>query len=703
MPSGDCNSCPTNVCIADSSNSSNRKNRAAVGEIAGPVVVTLGIFIIAAVFVYYWWHKRKLKAIASAQARAEAKFRDAKTKTFKLRDKGSAGEAGRLAEVDAETEWTEMRADGLQTFPPQSSSPGGRTHTDDQHHSVLRYSSGAATHLSRITEGAEDAEDTDHEFILIHDDGDPRCQTHRPSSTVSGISGATSSGFLSSRALSRRLCGMQNPFEPENDHFRTDPLDSPLPTTSEVSCQSSAQARLPDQPSPAHRPKGAPVLALDVQGLQPYPGRPIRDESLNLRLHDISAYDRNQERRHSPPYTNSKTSQRRQSDQKPSALDPFLSAASPTAESLRFPKPFSYQQGDGATLSPRYLEAPEAVDLEDARSNRSISSSVHTSHSGISDLSYVYSSPQIVTVTASTGAIASAEGIPPAVHKAQLVRNLSEIRRSASQKRQRECSTQAVASPQDPFGDENVPCEHSAATPDAQGPIASASDAEKVSAGSPTSRDESTTGLRHLSLARETTGRDISVASTLPLPPTAARSSTASSEDGLSCRIPIFDLTQQGVSGQPLPEGVSGHVYSQLPSGASGERARTCAGTLSGGDDSAPNRLKRRQLSPRDVRQDDGEDGCPELDEEEHPDRPPSNWLGSPRATQNLTCIGPLPISGTGTTACQGQPNRFTASSLGGLSVLDGFDWSMPTDNKPDAGETAVPPLPPWIQKRRDS
>ncbi|KAK0552467.1 hypothetical protein OC846_002871 [Tilletia horrida] len=75
---------------------------------------------------------------------------------------------------DEDTEWTELRPDGLTTFkksnPTSPTSPSGGAHGDDAEEEEMldglgalvgarRHSTGAATHLSRITEGAEEDED----------------------------------------------------------------------------------------------------------------------------------------------------------------------------------------------------------------------------------------------------------------------------------------------------------------------------------------------------------------------------------------------------------------------------------------------------------------------------------------------------------------------------------------------------------------
>lgn len=619
MPSGDCNTCPTNICVSDGENGNSSGPSA--GAIAGPVAATLGTIIIAATLVYIWWRRRRSKTIARAQARAEAKARDAKTKAFTL-GANAARPSPQTAqsEIDNDTEWTQMDTGGLHSF--------GRT--DPR---MYRESVGAATHLSRITEGAELDDEGEDDLVVIP--GPDRAQT----AYASAATAAPRSAGRDSSILLRRSRSSHDPF--------SDPLGT------------ERLGRFPIQPAQAHRPLGAPLIAVETNTLKRTPSRPERHSELNLRLPDV---DR----------TQSSGKEQWQSARtillaKPEAQKGVSPAAPSTAESQQFPKS-------------ALLQAPGHDPSSDASSRRSFSS-ITTTNSGLSDLSYIFSSPQIMTVNPpSGGPRPSLDRTSPTPHKAQLVRNLSDLRRRPSQKTQR---VHTRGDSGDPFGDHNAPRPDSApnsklspgvvVSPDSQEVIAFASDAGKSSGKLDSSRS----------------GPSSLLPSVLGF-----RSSTASSDDGLTFRIPILDLTKSANS-----EPQSASLSSAYPGPATGrDRSGTSLLPHSAPSDTPAGGAMpcvRKQLSPRDVRQDEDEESL--LEDEDQPDRPPSNWLGSPRNARDSKASDSRQITKL--------PNhRFTTSTIGGLSVLDGFDWSMPSDSASSTGSPAasqaVPPLPPWLQRR---
>ncbi|CAO1621948.1 unnamed protein product [Parajaminaea phylloscopi] len=693
-PSGDCNSCPTNVCVSDGSDDGD--SGPATATIVGPVAATLGTITIAAILVYLWWRKRRVKAIAAAQARAQAKVRDANTRAFALKggSRGAAAPVGVAAGAQEATSWTYPQADAI---GEALEAPGVVPATTD-HAGTRRQSAGAATHLSRITEGAEEDEwDGGHDLIVLHDSGPRQVSGRFP--TAARASGARSSFSGLSSLLSRRSRSLRDPFEPEVSGGSGSGRHPPAANDSRP-----PPSTLPSQPVQALRLPGAPVSVLELQPSEHAPPRPSRNADLDLQLDAPVNGARSTYSGSISP--NKQTHGRAQ-------RSPMLS---PDAQ-------------DTGNLSPSWRGRDAAADKDDARSHRSVSSAL----SGLSDLSYIYSSPQIMTVTASSSGGAQRDGASPSLHKAQLVRNLSDLRRNPSQStvRQRQRSSfDADETGKDPFSDDNaaptrqpLPCEGGSPFDDSQavqiesGPRGShaafgtsGSDQEPIETltaadgGKPTSRY----AAGGVSMSPSSASTQIVETSSLTIPD--GRFSTSSSDSGVGFRIPIVDLTQSQTN-NGRNHGTASVSGEGLAKGQGTDNPRGFA-RQSGAASGAPGKSqpRRRQVSPSDVRVDEGDDG-PDVvrddnDEDQHPDRPPSNWTGSLTPIHDPNGSAALRSPQSGRTSFQMQVNRFTSSSLGGLSVLDGFDWNVPTtstEDKTESGKPAVPALPPWITKRRDS
>ncbi|KAL9935501.1 hypothetical protein V8E36_005849 [Tilletia maclaganii] len=216
--------CPYNKCVNISAPSSGSGGSGsstlggALGGILGALLIAVGLFFI-------WRQRRNRAKIIQARMQADAKVRAAAAEKFRPGRDGAASVVGQNTntqthpgrplstvsskksthgtlggqsasahgpssssghtaqqqqggaaqvdpfadpEEDEDTEWTELRADGLTTF--KSPTPvGGNTLADAEEEEMLdglgalagnrRHSTGAATHLSRITEGAEEDED----------------------------------------------------------------------------------------------------------------------------------------------------------------------------------------------------------------------------------------------------------------------------------------------------------------------------------------------------------------------------------------------------------------------------------------------------------------------------------------------------------------------------------------------------------------
>ncbi|CAO1636940.1 unnamed protein product [Jaminaea pallidilutea] len=262
--SGDCQTCPTNVCAADPNAAGGSGSN--VASTVAPVVATIGVILIALVFTYIWWKRRKNRRIQRVRAAAEARARQAK-------------------------------ANGINNGRESTTESASSSQADSSH--LRRRSTAAATHLSRITEGAEEEDEDELVEVMATSSAVP---PHRQPHTI-------------------------------------------------------------DIPEQAHRSAGSPLVASASA-----PRRPLRDVDLNLKLSDSAGKQK---------------------------------AAAP-----------------GSPTSIAYLQAPSNARPRSA-------ASFATTATGASDLEYVLSAPQIITVRAPPS------GSSPGLHKAQLVRSLSDIRRQA--------------------------------------------------------------------------------------------------------------------------------------------------------------------------------------------------------------------------------------------------------------------------------
>lgn len=365
-----CQQCPVNVCVKDPNYHGSKSG--SMGGAIGGVFAALAV----AAALFWIWRKRRMHAReAMRRARADAKLRAASGEKFRPGSgkaaglRGSSADAGDAqrpsstgglvretsnaksnrattpgAEIDndignedadddeEEVEWTELREDGLTTFRK----PPGAGDEDDPEQDLAalrRHSIGAATHLSRITEGAEDDDGGDRRQSTLHrstrrntviEDGERNFGDFpsRQKGHVSGTSFSSDGQHVRSRKSQQR--SSVNPFSDATDFGSSsssdyDPLhlsisSSAADRASSVSIdmggESSRWSGTPLMtPSRVHRPAGAPLIDLQGKPKAPFskassthskhtsslanvqgsaPMRPQRTAELNLRLEDGS-------------------------------------------------------------------------------------------------------------------------------------------------------------------------------------------------------------------------------------------------------------------------------------------------------------------------------------------------------------------------------------------------------------------------------
>lgn len=323
-----CAECPANTCVIDPAYHPSHRN---ASEIGGAIGGLLALFTFASL-LYWVYRQRQRKAkeaiqrmrVATKLSAAEGeKFRPgakslAKSGTTNnpFRDGNSQGDNDDDKVPDEDTEWTELREDGLTAFQNMSGSIKDPSYIDEKN--VHRKSMGAATHLSRITEGAEedeeDAQQRLYAAIKRHTiREDEEVETRSVSSHVADS--------VDSRAEMGPGQSSSNPFSGGSEP--ASPGSTISPGKSRASSLLSGQGTAMDkgytsinlqQPSAVHRPTGSPVVDLSgkekpklrsirysqlespLTSLVRKPSRPARKPDLNLVLNNDSITDANAKR-----------------------------------------------------------------------------------------------------------------------------------------------------------------------------------------------------------------------------------------------------------------------------------------------------------------------------------------------------------------------------------------------------------------------
>lgn len=434
----------------------------------------LGVLAIALVGFFFWRRKKNREKAAKAQARVDAKVRAAAEEKFRPGRQPSEG----TAEEEEDTEWTEMGGDGLVAVT------GTAGEQADQLGDMMppkRFSSGAATHLSRITEGVEEDEDELEELrsrtnsarsrslTAEYNDGGRSSETppmpsnqfdrtFRVYSTDSSIhldpkdprfqrgAGAAENPFSDSASIppsegsfrsSTSTNIIQIAYLPDGRSADNSPNSAQLPVTAGLQTPMTPQPMHPLSsrsdiqrgPQRQSAPDSATTFSSQGSGRSliatPQPARPARSPELNLRLADGaepgklgSDLSRSASQKTASSYNGS--------DQ--------YSLLSPAAPSTARSKQFDFMSVDPSTMpeynstlasSGVYSRSPDA-----AARHLSTTTTMTTSSTSTSGLDYVLSTPHIVTPVSSDGA----RRVQLNQGKAQLVRSLSAVRAEAKAK-----------------------------------------------------------------------------------------------------------------------------------------------------------------------------------------------------------------------------------------------------------------------------
>jgi hypothetical protein len=321
-----CSECPVNTCVADPAY---RQKKSGTSKIEGALGGLVVCFAIIALF--YWLHRQRKQKAKEAQRsmREAAKVRLAEGEKFRPGDAKSRLDSRQASKdtsinpfkddssqykgtadddnddddgADEDTEWTELREDGLTTYRKP---PNGLGVIEPDSASAKRRSIGAATHLSRITEGAEEEEEDRQmryqagmqEKIIEEEEEEPLSITSRKER------GRTSNKSMRSEGDERsvRYSRQSDPFNTCNPFADGSDAGSLISRRSYGAQRASsillgAESGNPDgsdgldfvtnqRPSPAHRATGAPLV--DLHGKEKADVRSFRKSQLESPLDSL--------------------------------------------------------------------------------------------------------------------------------------------------------------------------------------------------------------------------------------------------------------------------------------------------------------------------------------------------------------------------------------------------------------------------------
>ncbi|PWN34864.1 uncharacterized protein FA14DRAFT_178257 [Meira miltonrushii] len=510
-----CAQCPKYNCIPDP----DANHSSSAGPIGGAVGGVLLAFVLAG-FLFWSWRRRHQRAKAALRkARVDAKIRAAGAEKFRpgasksnligMQDDGEKsqhssargdgakspstnaaavnnkgrktpsstdGKEGEEDLDDEDVEWTELREDGLTAFRAK---PGQKGEVEQDLAALKRRSIGAATHLSRITEGAEDEEDDEKEYrrrSRVYDTimeeanlggsdendfrgGEGHVRAHssgasvgnemnKPRSRKSGLGRASNpfldaydvssimSGTSSQNMLQEQTAGSSN-LEHTNWHLQT-PLEAPSRVHRPIGAplvdlQGKPKQLSPSAASSSSRGGGSPIAQLlspspsansSMHGSAP--SRPMRKPDLNLRLEDgVEPGKIGEDLRKTPRspglYSNDANSERG-----------LLSPAAPSSPiSLRFDSRRNTMDSRKTQDFPAELAKSPAYNKEINKFDRRNSTMTTNTVSTVGTFDYVMSAPQIVTPANTQGP----KRMQLNTGKAHLVRSLSAIRREQEEQK----------------------------------------------------------------------------------------------------------------------------------------------------------------------------------------------------------------------------------------------------------------------------
>lgn len=475
-----CADCPVNTCVLDPiyKESSGNNNKAKIGGAVGGL---LALILLAGLIYWLFVHRPSKKREAEKNARIEATMKTAEKEKFRpggpkstldqtlisqagMDDKGAATktsnpfvERGEAPKVwissmegeglqeeemeDEDTEWTVLREDGLTAYrkPPKGED------LISPNKGAKRRSIGAATHLSRITENAEEEDGEAKSQRKAQRHGQTVVEEEEPSilSREHGSSGHSSSTSISSEgnvARSRKSKGsttlsVMNPFSDTSDVasiFTSEREWVPSVRRSDDGSSSKSWTAFSlEPPSPALRATGAAVV--DLQGkskpktlaktgpeTQPplmmvsqydahgQPIRPMRRPGLDLRLDELQSEGLTVEQ-HSGVLAEFRESEN------------FLSPAAPSTSRSQH---FDVRRGTGnfpskELLSSRvYRHNMPSIDEPELMPARRMSSMTASS---VGTVGYMMSSPRIMIINEMGGV----QRLQFKQEKAHLVRTVS--------------------------------------------------------------------------------------------------------------------------------------------------------------------------------------------------------------------------------------------------------------------------------------
>lgn len=383
-----CQDCPVNKCVAIPGYAAHKSSNSSA---LGGGLAALFIVALAAAVGFCFWKRLKAK-------RRLALHQDAMERREKLRNEKQAitlqlgGGAQKPRTSDApNSAFAIIDADDLDNDTEYTQVTGvlnndkGGLGSLAEPTAFRRKSFGAATHLSRITEGAEEEEEEDSHASAA--DGSVSA-TNRKRNTVASIQSSARS--LTSGAGPRVSIGSGTSsfgshniipiaFKPSATAYGASFEDASAGDGGSLADSPSISPLV--LPSTAHRATGAPVVQVNTLRLGPV--RPTRAPDLNLRIPDSSQ-----------PHRPTNSSPLAQSQLQP---QPHSAPSSTT----------SYADQDQAAYDFMSIDPIDTLKASAAysRSDRPLSSAtintIGSTHSG--SLSYVLSAPQVITPVSAEG------------------------------------------------------------------------------------------------------------------------------------------------------------------------------------------------------------------------------------------------------------------------------------------------------------
>ncbi|KAJ9473827.1 hypothetical protein PHBOTO_003921 [Pseudozyma hubeiensis] len=357
-----CQDCPVNKCVPIPGYTAHKSSNSSA---LGGGLAALFIVAIAAGVGFWFWKrlqaKRRRALHEEAMERREKLRNEKEAMTLQLGAKKSDPNSFAIVdedELDNDTEYTQVTGvlnndkDGLGSLAEPTA--------------FRRRSFGAATHLSRITEGAEEEEDDAMSQAGAGANGKRNTIGSVQSNSKSFASGAGPRVSIGSGTSFGSHNIIPIAFKPYIPSTHSGPADDAANQGSLADYQSISPLVLP---STAHRATGAP--AIQVNTSRQGPVRPTRAPDLNLRLPDSN-------RPHQP-----------------TTSSPLAATSQPNPASNAY-EFMSIDPVETLKSSSSHPYSPSNRPLSGATIN-----TINSTHSG--SLSYVLSAPQVITPVSAEG------------------------------------------------------------------------------------------------------------------------------------------------------------------------------------------------------------------------------------------------------------------------------------------------------------